>query len=72
MARTLTEMQTDLDELRRAAASGALSIRHGEKSVTYRSMAELQVAISNLEQEMAAANGTKRKKQVRLHYRRGT
>jgi len=72
MARDLTEMQSDLDELRRAAASGALMIRHGEKSVTYRSMADLQVAISNLQTEIAGLSGTSRRKQIRLRYRRGT
>lgn len=46
--------QADLDRLYQAYYSGALSVKHGETSTTFRSRAELKAMIDELE---AALNG---------------
>lgn len=45
MSITTTQAQANLDALLAASASGMLSVRIGERSVTYRSMDELLSAI---------------------------
>lgn len=41
-----------------ARDSGVLNVKHGEESVTYRSLSELLKAIDLLRREIAAAEGT--------------
>lgn len=57
----LATLQTQLEALKAARASGALSVRHGDTSVTYRSMDELIKAIEAVQKEINAANGTTRR-----------
>lgn len=54
------EIQTQLTALKKARASGALMVRHGDTQVTYRSVAELQQAIDILTGELNTANGVGR------------
>ncbi len=48
--------QTDLDRIRAAIASGELSVRFGERSVTYRSIRELRDAEAAISASVNTAN----------------
>ncbi|WCR05240.1 hypothetical protein JHX88_09955 [Paracoccus saliphilus] len=50
-------MQQRLEALLEARDSGALTVRHGDKSVTYRSDSEMAAAIASLEDRISAAQG---------------
>ncbi len=50
--------QTDLDAVDRAIASGELTVRTGDRMVTYRSMAELKEARSTIVSALAVQSGT--------------
>ena len=50
--------QSDLDALQSALSKGVLSLRMGDKTVQYRSIAELEQAISIVKREI---NGRKRR-----------
>lgn len=62
MAIEVTEMKEMLDELVRARSSGVLVVKHGDTTTTYRSIAELERAISALEGDIAKAEGRRRRK----------
>lgn len=47
--------QDDIDELKRIKASGALRAKFADREVQYRSLAELNQALAEMEQEV---NGT--------------
>ncbi len=48
--------QADLDSLRTAMANGALTVKSGEKLVTYRSIDELQRQIAIVEAALGVRN----------------
>ena len=50
--------QADLDAVDRAIASGELSVRTNDRSVTYRSMAELRDARATISGALAAQTAT--------------
>lgn len=50
----------DIDALDRAIASGELTVRHGERLVTYRSIDELLRARAAILADLAAADSTSR------------
>ncbi|AZO67685.1 hypothetical protein [Mesorhizobium sp. M6A.T.Cr.TU.016.01.1.1] len=54
-----------------AMRTGALIVRHGDKSVQYRSIAEMKDALAGLNDEIAEAEGKPRKKVFYLDVRRG-
>lgn len=56
---------TRLEALKKARDTGVLTVKHGETLTTFRSLAEIQKIISQLEGDLAAANGTPRR---RLRY----
>lgn len=59
---TQVQIEAGVAELREAIASGALNVKFGERSVTYRSLAEMREVLT----EMTAALGTiDRKPRVR-------
>lgn len=64
------ELQARLETLKKARDSGALNVRHGDQSVTYRSLSEMERIISELEGEIAALAGTRRRK-IRYTYQSG-
>lgn len=64
-------MKAQLLALKNAARSGALNVKHGDKSVTYRSMSEIKDAIADLEDEIADAEGRRRKRITYIDARRG-
>jgi len=64
---TVEELQTRLESLKKALASGAQSLTYSDgKSVRFRDVAELKAAISTIEQEIAAASGTNIVRQFRF------
>ncbi|OCC05125.1 hypothetical protein BA190_09420 [Labrys sp. WJW] len=63
---TLEELQVELRKLRRAKRSGVLIIRHGDKSIQYRDMGELQSAIDDIRSAIADLMGTRRSR-IRYH-----
>ena len=71
MARTALVIQADIDRLRAAIGSGALRVRFAERDVTYRSHAEMVAALSMLEDELAAVNGSTRVRAVRFQTTKG-
>ena len=54
---TVAEMQTQLDVLRKARASGVRKTEYGEKSVEYKSDAEMAAAIADIERRITGASG---------------
>lgn len=69
---TLTELQAQLEQLKRARNTGVLQIRKGDDSTTFRSMKEMNEAIAALEGEIAAASGSGRRvRMVRFNDRSG-
>ena len=63
---TIDELYAQRDALRRTLRSGALEVRHGEKSVKYRTAADLQAALSDVQREIAEFDG-KRPPRLRYH-----
>lgn len=59
--------QAQLDSLREAYASGILTVKHGDKIVTYRSLDDMARLISQIEKALA---GTSRKSCVVGCYRK--
>lgn len=45
--------QTQIDALKAAIASGVLTVRHGETSTTYRSLAEMKAVLAMMETEVS-------------------
>ncbi|MBL8577734.1 MAG: hypothetical protein JNK47_10940 [Mesorhizobium sp.] len=58
---TADELNAQLTALKKARASGALVIRHGDTQVTYRSIAELQKAIDAIQNELDALTGKRKR-----------
>ena len=46
--------QAQIDELQSLYARGILSVRHGDKTVTYSSLAEIWAAIQRMERSLAS------------------
>ena len=57
--------QTQLEALQRALATGEHRVSFGDKTVEYRTVAELQAAIRTVEAEIARGSGTP-KRQIRV------
>lgn len=53
--------QAQLDALRAAYAAGVQTVKHGDNSVTYASMADLRAAIREIEAQLAPPRS-------RVHY----
>jgi hypothetical protein len=66
MAITAIQLQGWIDALKAARASGALSVRHGESMVTYRSLSEINSAIAANEQELSLLGGMKTVRAYRI------
>lgn len=63
---TLADLQTMLDKLEKARASGARSISYDGRMVTYRDVAELNDAIAQVRADIAAAGGSSIVRQFRF------
>ncbi|MBZ7921648.1 hypothetical protein LAC81_07620 [Ensifer adhaerens] len=44
--------QTQIDALKKAIASGVLTVRHGDEQVTYRSFSEMRQLLKDMEAEV--------------------
>ena len=62
---------TQRDALQAALASGALTVRYGDVSTTYRSVSELREALKVVETALAKAAGNTPLRQVRVSTDRG-
>ena len=63
--------QGELDALRKAYASGTLSVSYDGRSVEYGSEADLLRRIRVIESEMAAADGRPQRKRSLAAFRKG-
>lgn len=54
----LTELKARLKSTKNARDSGVLSVRHGDTSTQYRSLAEMNSIIADMTAQIAAAEGT--------------
>lgn len=59
---------SDLDGVKRAIASGELTVSHNGRTVTYRSVAELLKAKADIEGELAGAAGQRRGGSFRFNF----
>jgi len=64
---TLTARRTTIVKVR---DSGVLTVEHGETRTTFRTLAEMNRIIDNLDAQIDALNGT-RKKRIRYAYQSG-
>ncbi|WP_413219099.1 phage head-tail joining protein [Tritonibacter mobilis] len=64
-------MQARLEALEELKASGVLSTTYEGKKVEYRSMSDLNMAITSLENKIAAATRTRRGAVGVIHFSRG-
>ncbi len=64
---TLTDLQAELEALKYAKRSGIQSVSHKGRTVTYRSMDELDRAISATEAEIAKLSGVPIVRTVRVY-----
>lgn len=70
-ASQIATLETQLTALKKARASGVLSVRHGDTSVQYRSLSEIERAISAVKKELRALNGGARKPRYALQTSKG-
>lgn len=61
MAETVEQLESKLEALYEAQASGALVVKHGDTQLTFRSMIELEAAIAAVIRRLNRLNGVKRK-----------
>lgn len=64
---TVSELQTRLDALRAARDNGVLTVREGEKTVTYRSLAEIEQIIGTLQADVDRLNNKTRHRVARAY-----
>jgi len=68
---TITDLKTRRDALAAQRSSGVARVSYDGRSVDYRSIAEIDRAIEVLDREIAAAEGRKIIRQVRVITRKG-
>ena len=68
---TLEELRTRREALLASRASGAARVSYDGKTVDYRSLAEIDRAIEALDREIAAAEGRRIVRQVRVTTAKG-
>lgn len=49
--------QTDIDNIKKAMASGVLTSKHGETLMTFRSIAEMERVLARMEAEVSGSTG---------------
>jgi hypothetical protein len=65
-----TTITSRLEALKKARDTGVLTVKHGETLTTFRTLAEIEKIIASLEGDLAAANGTA-KRRLRYMYQSG-
>jgi hypothetical protein len=71
VARTSATIRADIDALREAMATGAASVSYEGRTVTYRSYQDMRLALGDLLDELAGAEGTPRLQIRYASYRSG-
>lgn len=71
MARTAAVIRADIDTCMEAVGSGALRVTFTDRMVEYRSISDLQKAISILRGELAVTLGTSAIKRVQPTFSKG-
>jgi hypothetical protein len=59
MAATLSQLQSRLDSLKKALASGHRSVSYHDRRVEFRDLNEIKTAIADVESDIAALQGTR-------------
>ena len=62
---TLEQLKTQREALQAARFNGVLTVKAGDKTVTYKSNVEIQAALSDLEREIARLQGRPRARRIR-------
>ena len=62
---TLEQLKTRREALQAARFNGVLTVKAGDKTVTYKSNIEIQAALSDLEREIARLQGRPRARRIR-------
>ncbi|MFL9499220.1 phage head-tail joining protein [Rhodopseudomonas palustris] len=60
MALTAAQIEERIAQIRAARDSGVLIVRHGDAQSTFRSLAEMNAIIADLQSQLAAVTGAKR------------
>ncbi|MDD3676897.1 phage head-tail joining protein [Thauera propionica] len=68
---TLEQLKAQREALKSARFNGVLTLKAGDKWITYKSDAELQSALSDLEREIAQAEGHPRARRIRTYAGKG-
>jgi hypothetical protein len=68
---TLAQLKAQREALQSARFDGVLTVRAGDKWVTYKSDAELQSALHDLDREIAQAEGRPRARRIRTYAGKG-
>lgn len=67
----LSQLQSQREALRSALYQGVLSVRAGDKTVTYKSNTEMKNALAALEQEIAEKEGKNKVKRILPYANKG-
>jgi multidrug resistance efflux pump len=67
----MTYTETDLLELKKALKNSERRVSFGDRSVEYRSIEELKVAIREVEADLARSTGKPKTRQIRATTRKG-
>ncbi|ANY61523.1 hypothetical protein MA05_04740 [Comamonas aquatica] len=62
---TLEQLKAQREALQAARFNGVLTVKAGDKTVTFKSNIEIQAALSDLEREIARLQGRPRARRVR-------
>jgi hypothetical protein len=66
MAADLPTLQARLDSLKKALANGARSVGYGDKRVEYRDVDEIRKAITDVESDISALQGSVQVRRLRF------
>ena len=67
----MTYTESDLTTLKKALANSERRVSFGDRSVEYRSIEELKVAIREVEADLARATGRRKSRQIRVTTQKG-
>ena len=68
---TLEQLKAQREALQAARFNGVLTVKAGDNWVTYKSDAELQSALGDLDREIAKAEGRPRARRIRTYAGKG-
>ena len=68
---TLEQLKAQREALQAGRFNGVLTVRAGDKRVTYKADAELQSALHDLDREIALAEGRPRARRIRTYAGKG-